>query len=74
MCSIHKGLSGLFANLDDNKETAQTSYPEPFDGSDAKALNAFFTACATTFIGRPKAYKKPCSCVTYSLSFLQGLA
>jgi len=53
--SIRKGLSGLFANIDNDKETAWTSNPEPFDGSDAKALNAFFTACATTFMGRLKA-------------------
>ena len=72
--SIRKGLSGLFTNIDDDKETARTSNPEPFDGSDAKALNAFFTACATTFIGRPKAYKKQRSCVTYALSFLWGPA
>jgi len=70
--SICKGLSGLFANIDDNKETARTSNPEPFDSSDTKALNPFFTACATTFIGRPKAYKKQHLRVTYALSFLQG--
>ena len=72
--SIHKGLSGLFANIDDNKETAWTSNPEPFDSSNAKALNIFFTACATMFIGMLKAYKKQCSCVTYALSFLWGPA
>ena len=69
-CSICKGLSGLFANIDNNKETAWTSNHEPFDGSDANALNAFFTACATMFIGRPKAFKKQCSRITYTLSFL----
>jgi len=72
--SICKGLSSLFANIDDNKETAQTSNPDTFDGSNPKALNTFFTACATTFIGRPKAYRKPCSRVTYALSFLRGPA
>jgi len=70
VCSIRKGLSGLFANIDDNRETAQTSNPEPFEGSNAKALNTFFTACTTTFIGSPKAYKKQCSHLTYTLSFL----
>ena len=54
--SICKGLSGLFANIDNDKETDRTSNPEPFDGSDAKDLNAFLTACATRFIGRPKSY------------------
>jgi len=44
-------------NIDDNKETAQTSNPDLFNSSEAKALNTFFTACATTFIGRPKAIK-----------------
>jgi len=70
VCSICNRLSGLFVNIDSDKETAQASNPEPFDSSDAKALNAFFTACATTFIGRPKAYKKQQSHVTYALSFL----
>ena len=74
MCSIRKGLSGVFVNIDDNKETAQTSNPEQFNSSDAKALNAFFMACAMKFIGRSRAYKKQHSCVTYALSFLRGPA
>ena len=73
-CSIGKWLSSLFSNIDDDEETAWTSNPDTFDGSNLKALNSFFTDCARTSISRPKAYKKHCSHVTYALSYLHGSA
>ena len=55
--SMWKGLSDFFSGIGE-QETARTSPPDTFDGSDLKTLNTFFIACATTFIARPKDYKK----------------
>ena len=48
--------------------------PDTFDSTNSKKLHTFLVQCKLNFQDRPKAFRTDCAKVTYTQSYLKGMA
>jgi len=62
------------ANRDSSSGCTKVCKPDMFDGTDLHKLHAFLVQCKLNFQDRPKAFASDCARVTFTQSYLKGMA